>query len=397
MRTWTLPTPMYLVVGLLNFGCDANPGDQSGAERPGGISASGTMDAGSMCSEFVFPESPLLTSVICPRDVCGVNGAWLGQHVPFRELALDGTPNAQRLSIVDFRSASNDLLQTQVSGDSLIGQMIDGHQLTGRQLRGATLTLKEDTGVPNPPTYILTIIDVLYPDFWADCSQSEHCPNRTTKLYRFVARSNSGCDIQICRPGINPPDGSRPGLAGDAVIFEGDSYDENSLEVNVATLYSPDNPHGKFNIACLGTAISKLEMLRHTSASQGSLTPSDLRPDRNQRQTLLRLLTGDYCGNGSLYTQNGIPIRLLFNNPLYQPTEASHYQYDSGGTRDARWNETGATCIDTPRLTTIDAATIKRACSRWGHRLPDCAAGETDGFMISMNPPADAGVAGASP
>lgn len=75
----------------------------------------------------------------------------------------------------------------------------------------------------------------------------------------------------------------------------------------------------------------------------------------------------------------------------------SDYQSGAGDIRDARWDETGATCLGRPRLTTIDAATIKDACDHAGHHLPDCAAGETDGFLISMNPPADAGVADASP
>lgn len=404
MRTCTLPTPMYFVVGLLHLGCDAHPGDNSGVEKLGDINAGGNVDAGSGCSEFVFPEGVSITSVPCPRDVCGVNGAWLGQHVAFRELALDGTPNAQNLRIKSFQSATNDPLQIHVSGDSLIGQSIDGYQLTGKQLIGAKLTLVEDTDVPpsqNSPSsqiYVFTIIDVKYPDFWADCTQSDFCPIKKTLLYRFIAKSGNGCDIQMCRPGINPPDGSRSGLAGDAVIFAGDLYDEDSLTVKVADLYSPDNPHGKFNISCLGTAISKLEMLRHTSASQGSLTPVGSRPDRDQRQALLRLLTGDYCGDGSLYTQNGIPIKLVFNNPLYRPTEASGYRYDFGGTVDAGWNGTRATCIGTPRWTEIDAESIKRACYRFSRQpLLDCADRETDAFFTSMNPPADAGVADASP
>jgi hypothetical protein len=181
-----------------------------------------------------------------------------------------------------------------------------------------------------------------------------------------------------------------PNLSGDALIFQGDLYDEETYQVSITpTSYNQisNNPKGIFNIACIGSAISKLHLLRHTSASQGENISSNLQPDELQRQALLRLLTGDYCGTGNLFIQNGIPIHLEFNNSPYQPTTDSKFEIDNhSDSIDARWDHTGATCIGIPRLGVGVLDQIKSTCKAVGHALPDCARSAASSDAVSANP-----------
>jgi cytochrome c peroxidase len=318
----------------------------------------------------------LATTDNCPRDVCGLNGLWLGGGVPFRTLRLDGTPNDQGFRIVDFRirdplTGKEIALTADVNNDSLIGRQATGQDLSGHQLKGAYLTLKGISGpaaCPDIDTITVTIKDVTYRPFLAECTPPYQCDSRQVPIYTFTATNGDGCPLEVCRPGLNPDDSSHPNLSGDAVIFQGDTYDERTFQVTETP--TSNNLHGIINIACLGSATSKLHLLRHTSASQSAGVPSST---PLQRQSLLRLLTGDYCGSGDLFTQNGIPIHLGFNNSPYQPTADSKFQIATTDIVDARWNDTGATCIGAPRLGVGILDQIKNACKTLGHSLPDCA------------------------
>ena len=332
----------------------------------------------------------------CPPVGCGVNGVWMGRGVNFRTLHTNtNAANKEGVRITGFRQGPNALtLRIENNTGELIGQSASG-DLKGLQLRGAVITLAGPVD-----SYELTIQDVQQSEYWADCPT---CSASQTSIYVFEAVSvNHPCHIRICQPGLDdePPGG----LRGRAVIFRGDYYDEKKH--GVTTMVDPSNPDAGddvFNLACMGTTLSKLYMFRHTSAS-GAIPPMAGAPAGTitsvpQREALLKAITADYCGDGSSFTQNGRQIRFGFsylplnaNSPhgvgyLLPPATAA------GATVDAAWTSGGASCIGMPRLlaappvppanrpaglqgtTQADVLSeINKICiTRGGHSIPDCS------------------------
>src|SRR5689334_5682591 len=108
----------------------------------------------------------------CPELGCGLNGAWLGRNIPFRELDL-GTgndpdtrrPNERKLTIASFKHKDSRALEIDVHDDELIGR-IGEQRFGGRDLVGSVITLKQGLGVQS--TYLLEIVSVMSTPFWTE-------------------------------------------------------------------------------------------------------------------------------------------------------------------------------------------------------------------------------------
>lgn len=373
----------------------------------------------------------------CPASGCGLNGIWLGDGVPFRTLHTSPLRrNEAGLSIVDFRDARGQPLQVDIAADVLAGRR-GAARLTGDKLNGAVLTLTDPTTVCGPdfarfvakdnllagvpaagvpaasitvrrmiddiaartdcrshvPIYQLTIVDVHGQPFWETDADASH---PTTPAYNFSARvvNADSCAVQVCRPGLAPPDPDDPGgIAGTAVIFAGDYYDD-----HYRVLAGPPTPadSDSFNIACLGTTISKLHLLRHTVAARTPARPAA------QRQALMSLIAADYCGNGHPFTSDGVPLRLQFANASQGVTAESKFGWNTcegGCTLDAAWagDGHGASCIGTPRVRPTDggdgcapsADGTRVVCRAGDHELcerPSCPS-DTPAYVTSGTPP----------
>jgi hypothetical protein len=286
----------------------------------------------------------------CEPQGCGLNGAWLGQQVKFRELRTDGGANGVGLKITGFASKIGQPLRLAVVGDELIGHGIGTPapvELRGAALDGAKISLSNSV---DGAVYTLTIEKVMEQGaFWTGCDSSTavDCGNApTTRLYQFSATDGQGACIEVCKPGMAEDYHT---LNGTAVIFKDDLYRDDF------TVRSVDGTGGStlaigedslFNIACVGTSISKMYFLHHTSVSTDPANKTTV----EQRQALLRLFAGDYCGIGHSFTEDGHPIRLDFDKSTLRPNE----QVGLAPTLsvDAMWkgNGTGASCIGTPRL-----------------------------------------------
>jgi hypothetical protein len=287
-------------------------------------------------------EISQLISGACPSTVCGLNGVWLGAGVAFRELHLNGGVNAQGLRIIQFLDAKDHPLQINVDHDVLEGKLGSGVVLTGAALKGARIFLGP---LGRTATYVLTITDYSTTPSWTECTGCAE-PVRPVPVYQFSATSvTDSCEVEVCRPGLAPDYAG--GLVGKAVIYRGDYYDETTYSVRDQP--APDRrnlDNDLFNIACSGTSLFKLHLLRHTaaSASAGVTTTVD------QRQAILRLLAADYCGAGHPFTVDGMPIELGFATSLYDVTLASGYRLSGKDSTDAYWSQSGASCIGVPRL-----------------------------------------------
>lgn len=284
-----------------------------------------------------------LESGACPSTVCGLNGVWLGAGVAFRELHLNGGVNAQGLRIIQFLDASGHPLQINVDRDVLEGKLASGVVLTGAALNGARIFLGP-TG--RAATYVLTITSVSTIPSWTACTGCGE-PVRPVPIYQFSATSvTDNCQVEVCEPGIASD--YPGGLVGKAVIYRGDYYDDTTYSVRDQP--TPDRrnlDNDLFNIACSGTSLFKLHLLRHTSASASAAVSTTV----EQRQAILRLLAADYCGVGHPFTVDGMPIELGFATSKYDVTAASGYRLSGTGSTDAYWSQSGASCVGVPRLT----------------------------------------------
>lgn len=301
----------------------------------------------------------------CPIAGCGLNGSWLGSGVRFRTLHVTaGALNPQNLRVRDFTQDGR-VLRLEVVGQQLKGIKRDASDvIEGRALIGAKLALEHvDAAGRVDMTYTLKIADVKDEDFWTTCRAGADCRDAIPKvrLYTFTVSASDGCEVQLCRPGLS--DKYQGGVNGTAVIFRGDYYEEGTHAVRT----SPVNDYDQdvFNIACVGTAISKLHLLRHTTAADPTRPTAP-----GQRQALLRLLDADYCGTGGSFTDDGVPMWLGFDSPRWEPSGESRYPMGPGGVVEAQWNERGASCLNAPRLTSTDRARIDEACRLAGRAAP---------------------------
>lgn len=286
----------------------------------------------------------------CESFGCGGNAS-IGASA-FHELRV-GLPNEEGIVITGFNSGTGAVgrlaLRTpmvlDLQGDRIVG-LVDGQPpVEGRELVGATIHLQLRSG---RPAY-LRIMATEETEFWVS---AEAGPAKAT-VYAFnyaLGTSLPGSSTQrawghsLCAPSTTDeiPD-PRPTLeSGSAqygnlsVAFAGDRYDSRRGTVEV-----PGDP-GWFNIACVGTALAKTHLLRHTTAGNGS-TES---PSRDERQAMVKLFSADYCGDGSAYARSGTPLFFQDQAGRFDPTP---WFGDRVAEVEAIWTAGGALCLDEPR------------------------------------------------
>ena len=114
-----------------------------------------------------------------------------------------------------------------------------------------------------------------------------------------------------------------------SILFEGDRIHLDSMRIE--NNWAPD----WFNIGCSGHTLAKLFLTRNASVSQGHNGLFE------ERQTSLRVLTGDYCGTGRPFTVAGQKLVWTGGQMPFMATPDAI---------EAQWNENGAICLDTPRM-----------------------------------------------
>jgi hypothetical protein len=124
-----------------------------------------------------------------------------------------------------------------------------------------------------------------------------------------------------------------------ALVFEGDRINAESLEFRHV---HPDPLAAKrwFTIGCAETALAKLQLNGMTQAAE----VHGFESSTFQRQAFLRMIMADYCGRGGSFTVPG--------QRLWWRDRAGTMQFPAADEveLEARWDHTGAVCLDTPRL-----------------------------------------------
>lgn len=123
-----------------------------------------------------------------------------------------------------------------------------------------------------------------------------------------------------------------------AVLFDGDWLDADAIRVR--------GERAKwFNIGCAGSALWKQHLTAMTLSSAKQLGYGP--PSVNLRTASLKMITSDICGLGHSFTYQGQPLRWktpVFSNVKTLPLLGQVQ------TLEARWNQNGALCLNTPRV-----------------------------------------------
>lgn len=273
----------------------------------------------------------------CPKLGCSSNSAFLGP-TEFHELEETGTYESNGLYLrglvkngVTYRP---DVTGTVLVGwrFTFVGGLLMVQQISGSALVGAELVVKNADG------------SVEYRIRIASASTSQRywqAPTEATintyELNWQQVKPMTTDFVPVC---TNPPnaeveDGSIANRY-EAILFAGDRYDTRTLTVTAST---PAEAGNWFNIACAGNVMAKLALNRHTSATASSQVTTT----KSQRQAMLKMYTGDFCGTGSAFTVSGTPIRWWSNTGLTsKPIPLV--------SKEAFWDEDGALCLDVYRL-----------------------------------------------
>jgi hypothetical protein len=280
----------------------------------------------------------------------------------FHELDANHSPNTAGVAFIDFRDSHDAVLTLNVAGDRLQGirgsTVLEGALLIGAYLRvsvSPTTSPTSATGLvssPPPPAaatqpiYHLTIVDFAYTGFWTGSAT----PGVPVYFFNYSPEGDPNKVTRLCQPTTEDGFGA---LDGQALMFRGDRYD--AVHKTVTETGALDS---WFNVACAGTAVAKMHLLRHTLAGRDPATPGTTVA---QRQAVLKMLTADYCGTGMAFTETGHPLLYSYYQPSWTRIQPIPFQPWSAldpttppppvaATLDAIWNQDGAVCLDTARL-----------------------------------------------
>ena len=291
----------------------------------------------------------------CPWWVCGqsnspvIDGAATATSKPlgvatrsFHELNLHGLPNAAGFAVAGIRMGDTPY-EIEVQGAAVSAQPLGrrGSRLTGAMLVGLVIDLRDANGA----RYALRVAGAGTTAHWV-------APLSPIPTYLLTYTTNAEGEKPLCAAANH-----------EAILFAGDRYDGVRKTVTATGAAA----EGWVNVACAGTALAKLFLVRHTQASQLVPTTS------GERQALLKMLTADVCGDGHSFTVPG--------QPLYWADAKGITRFPDAPRRlEAVWNEDGAVCMDQPRRPEL-AAAIDERCGP----LPRCSS-SSHGYVISANP-----------
>jgi hypothetical protein len=303
----------------------------------------------------------------------------------------------------------------------------DGHLFEGPALKGLTIRIAMTDG----RKYLLRLDQLTGAEttdptrkpitFWAS-------PNTVVEDYDFTVKKVSrrdkaapSCDGSLDDRCLDP--GFKEHLckglyrnkdelwtdSASGIVFEGDYFDPKKTD-------QPPNGSGYFYLACVGTAAAKMHLLRHTSAGALQSPPRMTTPD--QRTTMLKAITADYCGDGKSWTADGTPLFWTDARSWFPDPSARKEILALPITQvEAIWGPNGVLCLNDPRRKPAKTATcpnptnptkvpavqrseVAKAClkNREREELPRCdpalvaswKKGKT-GYVISVNDPANPG------
>lgn len=171
-----------------------------------------------------------------------------------------------------------------------------------------------------------------------------------------------------------------------ATVFEGERIVADTKRI------ASYNPRW-FNIGCAGSTQAKLQLTGHTQAAERQGFSTTL----PERQTMIKMLSGDYCGTGKPFTVAGQPLHWTDDHGTM------HLPLSQEETLEAEWGPDGAVCLKKPRVlanpTPLDvevfgndngqidqAMFLTSIADECGRTLPPCTAAPSSQHLASYNP-----------
>ncbi|MEO7096994.1 MAG: ADYC domain-containing protein [Polyangiales bacterium] len=283
------------------------------------------LELGEAESEVFAKSQPGEGGDECPPWACGSNSPVI--DLVFHDLSLVfNVPNLQGYKITGFQKFTGfwEPMKPGVVKGELTATTSSGNVLSGTQLAGSAFTIQNGSS-----TYYLMVNSVSRIPLWAKVGGII----RTTPTYRFTwstVLSFAGAGTNLC--GANNENDGVPDF--DAVLFESDRIDADAIRV------TGEDPRW-FNIGCAGHTLAKQHLSGNTKAAAALL--GVVAPTLHQRTANLKMLSADYCGGGDPFTVAGVPLH--YKDSLGRMNNLSGYTHI-----EARWDETGAICLSTPRV-----------------------------------------------
>jgi hypothetical protein len=263
----------------------------------------------------------------CPYDICGSNHSKLS--VPFYELFEDGTANDQGLKLEGIYYGAVkwnvDVVGSELKARN--GALVK----TGANVVGGVMRVTDSHGTVFRISVDEAIVTPLYP-----------LGTGTTWAYVLNWRvwGSRDAPVNLCTAAGDLV-GEQDTLYQNAystVLFEGERYDEEKLEIKTNAPTA-----GVFNFGCAGHILAKMHMTHHTASSSSVAYSTDV----DERQTMMRMFAADYCGTGNSFTVGGQELSFTDEDGAL-PHVWNMDQYPLK--IEARWSPRGATCLETPRL-----------------------------------------------
>jgi hypothetical protein len=353
--------------------------------RTSSILLSCTLSLAGACTgaEDAPHEGTIASPFTCNPAVpsCNYNAASTGDGRIFHDMDLAPVPvaNSGGLRITGAKwQGLTVTLKVADDLDKLVAHDAAGQIIPDAILPGLVITLSDEL---DRKSY-LTLESMGRIDFWIQHTPGEANPGEgipgvpiAATTYQFMVTSElfpAKRPFPLCKGENIPASEGWGARVYDALIFRGDRYAPDTAEITTGI-------DSWINIACAGTAIAKMHLLRHTLAgSEGPFATT-----RDQRQAMLRMLRADYCGDGMAYTVDGHPLRYAdewgWHHASIDLSQASQRSLVEGV-----WSHKGAVCLDRPRM-------VQRSEIRCTRPIPACPPNLTRwselGHVVSVNMP----------
>ncbi len=308
MKTWLAAASLGLLT--LPGGCDGSPADTVGVSDTASRSAVYGL-GGWGCKGCDFRNSP-----------------WLGAF-GIERLAYGGYDDVDLPYLESIADPSGNAWPVEVDGDGLAAS-VNGSTLRGSALVGWRLVVK-------PPAGNAVELDIYaYQDVpdWTD--SADPIPTYGLSYYDPVGDVH----LNVC-PGQDMDQTS-------VVFLNGEVYDLAQPGPAAASVVQD-----AATLGCRGHALAKMKLLGYDPDSPARATTAE------ERVATLRMVTADYCGDGSSHTQFGTKIDWsdALGHVAFDPATMSSVV-------EAEWTEWGADCFNEPRIpgTTFACAAQLPAC-----------------------------------
>jgi hypothetical protein len=304
----------------------------------------------------------------CDVFMCGTNSPQIAEF-GFWDLNLPpalgvlGSPNNMGLQVYGFLQGGL-LYQPNVYAGHLTARR-GGVTLSGGALAGGALVLARGSRI-----FKIEVMEVGSVTSWALPVLGPPVSLESYKLNWFELVNGSwGDGRNVCK---NPPTRENSDaltmmgqFAFHTLLFEGDRIaGDKKRDTGIDDTW--------FNLGCAGHALAKMALTGHTEAARNAGT---FATSLAERTAMLKMLSADYCGDGTPFTVAGQPLNWRDDRGTMKLVALPAQLV-----MESRWTQDGAACLDKTR---VDAHWTALGASTFG---PDVY-GQVEAHCPATMPP----------